>query len=64
MNVLQQHRLLTVGEAAFVLRQSPRSVRDKVAAGVIPAMKIGTGPRAPIRSDAAELNAWLEARHL
>jgi excisionase family DNA binding protein len=62
--MLQQHRLLTVGEAALVLRQSPRSVRDKIAAGDLPALKIGSGPRAPIRIDAGELDAWLAARHL
>jgi excisionase family DNA binding protein len=55
----EQPRLLTVGEAALVLRQSPRSVRDKIAAGEIPALKIGSGPRAPIRVDAAELEHWL-----
>jgi excisionase family DNA binding protein len=62
--MLLHHRLLTVGEAALVLRQSPRSVRGKIAAGVIPALKIGAGPRAPIRIDSGELDAWLEARHL
>ena len=57
--MLAQAQLLTVGEVALRLRQSPRSVRDKIAAGEIPAVKIGSGPRAPIRVDAAELEAWL-----
>ena len=59
MNSNAQSRLLTVGEVALKLRQSPRSVRDKIAAGEIPAVKIGSGPRAPIRVDAAELERWL-----
>jgi excisionase family DNA binding protein len=62
--MLVQPRLLTVGEVALRLRQSPRSVRDKIAAGDLPALKIGRGPRAPIRIDAGELDAWLVARHL
>jgi len=57
--MLAQTQLLTVGEVALRLRQSPRSVRDKIAAGTIPAVKIGSGPRAPIRVDAGELEAWL-----
>ena len=40
-----------------VLRQSPRSVRDKIAAGDLPALRIGAGPRAPIRIEAEELDA-------
>lgn len=62
--MLVQPRLLTVGEVALRLRQSPRSVRDKIAAGEIPAIKIGNGPRAPLRIDSGELDRWLEARHL
>jgi excisionase family DNA binding protein len=57
--MLAQTQLLTVGEVALRLRQSPRCVRDKIAAGEIPAVKIGSGPRAPIRVDAAEFEAWL-----
>jgi excisionase family DNA binding protein len=59
MNSNAQSRLLTVGEVALKLRQSPRSVRDKIAAGEIPAVRIGSGPKAPIRVDAAELERWL-----
>ena len=57
--MLAQHRLLTVGEAALVLRQSPRSVRDKIARGEIPALRVGSGPRAPFRIDQDELERWL-----
>lgn len=40
------------------LRQSERTVHDKIASGALPAVKIGTGPRAPIRVDSAELERW------
>jgi excisionase family DNA binding protein len=57
--MLAQAQLLTVGEVALRLRQSPRSVREKINAGEIPAVKIGSGPKAPIRVDAGELERWL-----
>ena len=57
--MLKEHRLLTVGEVALRLRQSERTVRDKIAAGALPAIRIGEGPRAPIRIPEAELEAWL-----
>jgi excisionase family DNA binding protein len=63
VNVLEETQLLTVAEVARRLRQSERVVRDKIASGQLPAVKIGTGPRAPIRVDLAELDAWLEANH-
>ena len=59
--MLTRPRLLTVGEVALRLRQSERTVRDKIASGALPAIKIGTGPRAPIRVDAAKLERWLYA---
>ena len=61
MNLLEETQLLTVGEVALRLRQSERTVRDKIAAGVLPAIKIGSGPRAPIRIRADELEHWLFA---
>jgi excisionase family DNA binding protein len=50
--------LLTVREAAALLRQSERSVRRKVRSGEIPAVRLG-GPGAPLRVPADELEAWL-----
>jgi excisionase family DNA binding protein len=57
--LLEETRLLTVGEVALALRQSERTVRDKIAAGTLRAIRIGDGPRAPIRITAAELENWL-----
>lgn len=59
MPLLSEPRLLTVGEVALSLRQSERTVRAKISSGALPAIKIGTGPRAPIRVDPAELERWL-----
>jgi excisionase family DNA binding protein len=59
VNTLEETKLLTVGEVALLLRQSERVVRDKIAAGVLPAVRIGAGPRAPLRVDRAELERWL-----
>jgi excisionase family DNA binding protein len=61
MNVLDETQLLTVAEVARRLQQSERTVRDKIASGVLPAVKIGTSPRAPIRVDPAELEERLAA---
>jgi excisionase family DNA binding protein len=60
VNVLEETRLLTVGEVALRLRQSERTVRDKIADGSLRAIRIGDGPRAPIRVASSELARWLE----
>ena len=52
-------QLLTVRETAEVLRQSEWSVRQKIGRGELPAVRIGVGPRAPLRVDAGELEAWI-----
>jgi excisionase family DNA binding protein len=60
VNVLEEAHLLTVDEVALRLRQSPRTVRDKIADGSLRAIRIGDGPRAPIRVASTELARWLE----
>ena len=57
--MLVQTRLLTIKEVAGTLRQSERTVREKVADGTLQAIRIGSGPRAPLRIDAGELNRFL-----
>jgi excisionase family DNA binding protein len=52
-------KLLKVGQVAERLQISPWSVYRLVARGDLPAVKVGTGPRAPIRVDADELDAFL-----
>jgi excisionase family DNA binding protein len=60
--MLEPSRLLTVGEVALTLRQSERTVRDKIASGDLRGVRIGSGPRAPIRVEAAELEAFIHER--
>jgi excisionase family DNA binding protein len=62
-NMLAQTHLLKVSEVAVLLRQSERTIRDKIAAGDLAAVRIGSGPRAPIRVDAAELEAFIHERN-
>ena len=57
--MLVQTRLLTVKEVALTLRQSERTVREKVADGTLQAIHIGSGPKAPLRIDADELDRFL-----
>lgn len=58
-NMLAQTHLLKVSEVAVLLRQSERTIRDKIAAGDLAAVRIGSGPRAPIRVDAGELERFI-----
>jgi len=57
--MLAQTHLLKVSEVAVLLRQSERTIRDKIAAGDLAAVRIGSGPRAPIRVDAGELERFI-----
>jgi excisionase family DNA binding protein len=52
-------QLLTVRETAEVLRQSEWSVRQKIGRGEIPAIRVGVGPRAPLRVLRSELERFL-----
>ena len=55
----EPHQLLTVREAAEVLRQSEWSVREKIKRGELPSIRVGVGPRGPLRIPRAELERWL-----
>jgi excisionase family DNA binding protein len=50
-------QLLTVRETAALLRQSERSIRRKIHAGEIPALRLSEF--GPLRIDRRELEAWL-----
>jgi excisionase family DNA binding protein len=52
---------LTVAETANLLRCSEPTVRRRIRAGEIPAVKLGEG-RSAIRIDAGELAYWLYQR--
>jgi excisionase family DNA binding protein len=51
--------LLTVRQVAERLQVSLWTAYRKVESGEIPAVKLGTGKRSPIRVDADELERWL-----
>jgi excisionase family DNA binding protein len=53
--------LLTVAEVARLARLSERTVRRRIADGELPAVRLGTGPRAPLRIGASELAAFVES---
>jgi excisionase family DNA binding protein len=56
----EQQQLLTVQAVAQRLGQSRFSVYRKIAAGEIPAIRLGGGTAA-LRVRESELEAWLEA---
>ena len=51
--------LLTLQQVAERLAQSPRSIRRKVASGELPALRLGTSPKCPLRFVQGEVEAWL-----
>ena len=51
--------LLTVPEPAAVLRLAPATVYDKVEAGELAAVRLGSGSRPRIRIDADELRRYV-----
>ena len=54
-------RLLTVQEVAARLGVSEKTVRRRIADGLLPAVQLGHYRHA-LRVDAAELDDWLETR--
>jgi excisionase family DNA binding protein len=51
--------LLTTAQVARRLKQSEEVVRRKARDGTLPALRLGPGPRAPLRFDERALEAWL-----
>ena len=54
-------RLLSVEQVARRLGCSPATVRRRIYSGELPAVKLGSGPKAPVRVAADELERWLYA---
>lgn len=52
-------RLLRVPEVAARLGVSERSVERRIHSGALPAVRLGSGPKSPVRVDEAELDAWV-----
>ena len=51
--------IFTVKESAMEIRTSEQVIRDRIEAGELKAFKVGTGPHAPIRIKAEDLEALL-----
>ena len=60
MTTREHTRLLTVAEVADRLRQHPLTVYRTIRTGKLQAVRIGTGPNAPIRVDEAALEELLQ----
>ena len=58
---MSEKQLLTVKETAARLRLHPNAVYRRIERGELPAVALGTGPRAPLRVSEAELEQWLYA---
>jgi excisionase family DNA binding protein len=52
-------KLLTVEDVAERLGQSKWTIYRKVASGELPAVRLGSSSRAPLRISERELQAWL-----
>jgi hypothetical protein len=55
----ERAELLTTAQVARRLKQSEEVVRRKARGGVLPVLRLGEGPKAPLRFDAGEIEAWL-----
>jgi excisionase family DNA binding protein len=60
LTVADKRQLLTIPEAAELLRVSTWTIRRYIANGQIPALQLG-GRRSPVRIPADELREWMES---
>jgi excisionase family DNA binding protein len=59
MHTAENASLLTVPEVAARWKVSRSTVWRRIAAGELPAVRIGSGPHAPVRVDPAALDDFL-----
>lgn len=57
----ENRTLLTPDEAARVLGCSRATIYRRAAEGGLPVLRLGSGPKAPIRIDIEDLRVWLVA---
>jgi len=55
---MTQNELWTIEEVATLLRVHPETVRRWVRSGRMQAVRLGDGPKAPIRIDQAEVDRF------
>ena len=53
-------KLLTIKDLCERFRVSPSVIYEKVANKEIPHIRLGTGPKAPIRFKEKDIDAWIE----
>jgi excisionase family DNA binding protein len=58
-NLTEPQKLLTVDQVAERLQVSKWSVYRRIEAGELPAVRLGSTNRAPLRISERELQAWL-----
>ena len=59
-SITAEQRYLTPREVAEVLRTSRKTIYRKIASGELPSIRLGAGPRAAVRIDPSDLDAYLE----
>ena len=62
MSTVQAPALFTVAETAQALRLSRAAIYKRVAHGHLNPVRLGTGPRAPVRIPARELARYIAMR--
>jgi excisionase family DNA binding protein len=55
----QMTSLFTVDEVAQTLRVRPRAVYERISSGELAAVRLGLGPKAPIRVRAEDLDRYV-----
>lgn len=63
-NAFGKRSLAVDGRRGRLAAASERAHGARIASGALPAIKIGTGPRAAIRVDPGELEKWLDESHV
>lgn len=54
-------KLLTIKDLCEKFRVSPSVIYEKVANKEIPHIRLGSGPKAPIRFNEKDIEAWVES---
>jgi excisionase family DNA binding protein len=52
-------QLLKVAQVAERIQETPATVYRLISTGQLPAIRLGSSPRSPLRVDVVELNAYL-----
>jgi excisionase family DNA binding protein len=63
MTMIMQDRLLSVKEAAYLVGMSNVSLYRRIDSGALPAIRLGSGPKAPIRISSADLAKYMSERY-